>query len=287
MWGEVSDLLMIYVYSLIEIVDTFETYSQNYINCKESIHSVEKRLLYFDESYAIQSTSLNFVRNEIRDFKRDYEKYRDTTLKLDSQAIFRHDYLKDAKALSDDINRIAFGLEDLNSNMMTTDNYLDKYLPFRIQNFISETLENTIPKDQLVKLATFEKVKYKHMHENIIKDDGVPNLKKSYPDIKEIIDQGTDKSTKRLPSSKRIEAMGDLPTNLQTESQSKTSQSNHSRLHKKTTKLKDLLVMAKNTPYQYFKDIDSATIKKEDSSLLKNMHIQNSPITEMKSKNSI
>ena len=68
---------------------------------------------------------------------------------------------------------------------MTTDNYLDKYLPFRIQNFISETLENVLPEDQLDLLKDFEKAKYRHIHQKILIDEGISNLQKSFPDLKE------------------------------------------------------------------------------------------------------
>lgn len=108
-------------------------------------------------------------------FHQDYENYRDITIQLHDNAIMRNDYLKDAKALNEDITRLRFGLEDLSSNLMTTENYLDKYLPFRIQNFISEALEEVLPQQQLSKLIEFEKIKYKHMHDAIIQDEGVPN----------------------------------------------------------------------------------------------------------------
>lgn len=62
-----------------------------------------------------------------------------------------------------------------------------------------------------------------------------------------------------------------------------------SRIKKKTSKLKDLLVMAKNTPYQYFKEQDSATIKKDGSSLIRktNKTSPRSPIPEKHSKRAI
>lgn len=107
----------------------------------------------------------------------DYNLYRDITIKLDEESVLKNDYIKDVKLIREDINRIRFGLEDLSSNLMTTDNYLDKYLPFRIQNFISETLENVLPEDELENLKEFEKVKYKHIHKKILIDEGVSNLK--------------------------------------------------------------------------------------------------------------
>ena len=68
-------------------------------------------------------------------------------------------------------------MDDIDKNLTTTDNYLDKYLPFRIQNLISETLENVLDKEQIQKLTIFEGEKFKSLHERILADNGEPNLK--------------------------------------------------------------------------------------------------------------
>jgi hypothetical protein len=75
-------------------------------------------------------------------------------------------------------------LEDLDFNQNTTDNYLDKYIPFRIQNFISENLEVVLDKQQLAKFMEFERRKYKHMHAKILQDEGVSSLVKQPKNLK-------------------------------------------------------------------------------------------------------
>lgn len=209
-------------------------------------------------------------------------------MNLEAHAIMQDDYLKDAKAVSDDINRIAFGLEDLCSNLMTTDNYLDKYLPFRIQNFISETLENVLPKPQLEKLVEFEKYKYKHMHENIIKDEGISNLKKSFSNIKEHYKVAMNEDSKSGSSKKEIPHIGVSSIDTEDHSQDRVKSVHRmvsSRIQRKTSKLKDLMIMAKNTPYQYFKDIDSATLNRSrgSNSTVSKKYLQ-SPIHEKGSR---
>ena len=73
---------------------------------------------------------------------------------------------------------IYFSLEDLDLNQNTTDNYLDKYLPFRIQNFISENLEIVLSHEQMIKFMDFEKRKYRHLHAKVMKDEGFSSLEK-------------------------------------------------------------------------------------------------------------
>jgi hypothetical protein len=245
---------------------------------------IDQKLIHFDENFKAHSSSIKFIKNEIVDLKRDYEKYRDITLNLEAHAIMQDDYLKDAKAFSEDINRVAFGLEDLCSNLMTTDNYLDKYLPFRIQNFISETLENVLPKPQLERLVEFEKYKYKHMHENIIKDEGTSSLKKSYSNLKEQYrvamgdDSKSNSPKKEFPQIEvsQVESQSHFPGKPKEEHRKVSS-----KIERKTSKLKDLLIMAKNTPYQYFKDIDSATLNRSrGSNTTLSKKYLNSPIDE-------
>lgn len=152
---------------------------------------------------------------------------------------------------------------------MTTDNYLDKYLPFRIQNFISETLENVLPEDQLELLIEFEKVKYKHIHQKVLVDEGISNMKKSFPDLKEtyrkaledssMLEAGSDKST----SEQNYLNSNENNTLKKRQMNAKMDKKNTpaSRIKTKTSKLKDLLIMATSAPYQYFKEQDSATLK--------------------------
>lgn len=232
------------------------------LNVKNQLLKIDQKLFQFEQTFIDHSSKIGFVNNEVTDLKRDYENYRDITIKLNDHAVMTNDYLNDAKLMNEDITHIRVGLEDLCSNLMTTDNYLDKYLPFRIQNFISETLENVLPQVQLEKLVRFDKAKYKHMHENIIKDDGISNLDKMKLDNKEIeieskIQDPIDEPSEIKKNDKRVMRQ---PLNKQ---ETMFSGDPSSKIQNKASKLKDVLIMAKNTPYQYFKEIDSATIKKK------------------------
>jgi hypothetical protein len=71
-------------------------------------------------------------------------------------------------------------ISDISMNLNATDNYLEKYIPFRIQNFISENLENALSKQQFKKFQVFEMKKYKQMHEVILKDEGEAALEKEF-----------------------------------------------------------------------------------------------------------
>ena len=86
--------------------------------------------------------------------------------------------------MTERLKYIDFCIKDLDLNQNTTDNYLDKYIPFRIQNFISENLEVVLNNKQMHIFMEFEKRKYQHMHDKILKDEGKNQLNKNPQDLK-------------------------------------------------------------------------------------------------------
>ena len=48
-----------------------------------------------------------------------------------------------------------------------TDNYVEKYLPFKIQNQISETLEYCLDKKNVLRLKDFDTKRYRRFQERV------------------------------------------------------------------------------------------------------------------------
>lgn len=75
----------------------------------------------------------------------------------------------------------------MHRNLIATDNYLEKYLPVKIQNFITETISNVIEnKKVLGRLLRYDIECYKTLHQRILDDEGYPALNKqefSPPDM--------------------------------------------------------------------------------------------------------
>ena len=53
-------------------------------------------------------------------------------------------YEKEMNRLKSEIQKTQYSVQDLHHNLQATDNYLDKYLPIKIQNYITETISNVI-----------------------------------------------------------------------------------------------------------------------------------------------
>jgi hypothetical protein len=64
------------------------------------------------------------------------------------------------------------------------ENFVEKYIPVRIQSQISETLQQVLPYKETQTLAAFEKLRFNEMHQLILEDDGVPRLYEKIKDIR-------------------------------------------------------------------------------------------------------
>ena len=56
------------------------------------------------------------------------------------------------------------------------ENFVEKYVPVRIQSQISETLHAIMPDQYVEPLDDFERGKFRDMHDAILDDDGIPDL---------------------------------------------------------------------------------------------------------------
>lgn len=56
------------------------------------------------------------------------------------------------------------------------ENFVEKYIPIRIQSTISEALSAILPYKERLKQAEFDKKKFAELHQIILDDDGIPRL---------------------------------------------------------------------------------------------------------------
>lgn len=64
------------------------------------------------------------------------------------------------------------------------ENFVEKYIPVRIQSQISETLQQVLPYKETQTLAAYEKLRFGEMHQIILDDDGYPNLFEKFKQIR-------------------------------------------------------------------------------------------------------
>jgi hypothetical protein len=101
--------------------------------------------------------------------------------------------------LEEQISIVRDATEDNFRTLLATDNYIEKYLPFRLQAMISDSMFSIFPRQKALEskypddLTTEERIDlkkhalyskhdqnvYKVMHSVVLQDDGMPTLKKS------------------------------------------------------------------------------------------------------------
>ena len=69
-------------------------------------------------------------------------------------------------------------VETVEIKARTTENYLEKYLPIFTQSQISESLHHCLPSTNKRKLSVFEEKRFRDMNNEVLQDDGNPDLQK-------------------------------------------------------------------------------------------------------------
>lgn len=80
-----------------------------------------------------------------------------------------------------------YSCDDISSRLKETDNYLDKYLPIKIQTMVGDTLHKFLPYEEEVRLCGYEEEKFGELREIVLKDNGIPSLEKKKYHIPEIV----------------------------------------------------------------------------------------------------
>jgi len=60
--------------------------------------------------------------------------------------------------------KLVYNCQDLNNKILTTDRYIDQFLPFRMIKEVSSFLEFLLPQDQAKKIEIMRKEKIKHLY---------------------------------------------------------------------------------------------------------------------------
>ena len=67
-------------------------------------------------------------------------------------------------------------MDNHGNHFAMVENFVEKYIPIRIQSTISETLTYILPYKNRAKLVEFDKKKFQELHQIILEDDGIPRL---------------------------------------------------------------------------------------------------------------
>jgi hypothetical protein len=79
-----------------------------------------------------------------------------------------------------DVKRVGYEIRDVSQNLEATDNYLEKYMPVRIQELINQAFKHFAKTDEEREdILNYEIQRYKELHNIVVKDTGTSKLDKS------------------------------------------------------------------------------------------------------------
>ncbi len=107
-------------------------------------------------------------------------------------------YTKELAMVKRELTGNRYSSEDINNRLKATDNYLEKYIPIKIQTMISQTLHRILKYDEEFKLCQFEEDRFLELTHIVLNDNGIPSLSKKTYSLPQII------YPERPPSSKRL-----------------------------------------------------------------------------------
>jgi len=93
------------------------------------------------------------------------------TLKMDKEA-----HSETEKRLNGELEKLKYDVENHGNHFAMVENFVEKYIPIRIQSTISEVMSWVLPYKERKKLAEFEKRRFMELHQIILEDDGIPHL---------------------------------------------------------------------------------------------------------------
>jgi hypothetical protein len=102
---------------------------------------------------------------------------------LVSQKISTKQYKEEKKEVTDMLYQIHFVMDYYSNEFMRVENFLEKYLPLKVQNQISSTLTVVLPGKDRGRLREYEDHKFLELRENLILDKGLPDLEKEVDKI--------------------------------------------------------------------------------------------------------
>ncbi len=104
---------------------------------------------------------------------------------LDRQKLTIEQHKTDQQELKDIIYRVHTVMDYFSNEFLRVENFLEKYLPLKVQNQISHTLNYVIEPKSKWRLRDYEDQKFMELREHMLEDRGLPDIE---GEVKNIIE---------------------------------------------------------------------------------------------------
>ncbi|CAI2386923.1 unnamed protein product [Moneuplotes crassus] len=165
-----------------EIITNFdkqvEKQAQDYIKFNERQTKLEKAL--DQRLIQLDSCLVKIAQEEAlsEEFKKELNELNEYCFQLENDKLDKVTHEERVIDMYAEIRKLRIEVQQANSDVITLENFCEKYVPLQTQNLISKTLHGFLNEIQKSRLEDFEVGIFAKMHDNVLDDDGEPNLDK-------------------------------------------------------------------------------------------------------------
>ena len=174
---------------IIQITNIDEDLHNQLANVRISSNSMNEKLQTNSMRIANHSEELDNHNKSIELHNHDIRENNISIKNLNDIKLNKEIYEKEMARSISEIQKIAYGQQDLHRNLQATDNYIEKYYPITLQNYITDTLSTVIDNKKILgRLLKYDMGLYKKLNQQIIDDEGIPSLNKQYFEVTDLED---------------------------------------------------------------------------------------------------
>ncbi|CDW83267.1 UNKNOWN [Stylonychia lemnae] len=185
--------------------DFLEKYSKQYNSLLGEISEIREKNIVLDNGLFKKEQEIRRLQNHIQQLQKQVEghdawlhKMQDQINDIDKRKCDIVDVNKDLKNLDSEIDKIKLDVDNHGNHFAMVENFVEKYIPIRIQSTISEVLSVILPYKEKNKLGEFEKKRFAELHQIILEDDGIPRLAEQLKQIRMKMEERPYQSKKKL-----------------------------------------------------------------------------------------
>ncbi len=168
---------------------------ENYTNLLKPIEELKKQMGAQEMTLNLTSSKTMSNSNYIKELQSRSDQFATNIQKCQKELTLLYELKQDKSIMEEmkekmwtEIMKMQKELDEKTNQFNTVENFVEKYIPIRIQSQISETLACVLTRSQLNKLENFEMEKFQVLNSVILEDDGGADLKVLMREIlKEVI----------------------------------------------------------------------------------------------------
>eukprot|EP00347_Sterkiella_histriomuscorum_P015663 403356170 len=161
-----------------DMLELHEQFKSEISNLKDLVESYNQPIQKCEQYFESQKDLLKTNIADIEIMKRDISQHYVEIKRLDDEKMTPEPFLEHKKYMKNALSCNQMDIDYLKKELQATDNYLEKYLPFKILNYLHDALTFILDKKEIQKLFDHLAIVFQQLESTIANDNGRPTLVK-------------------------------------------------------------------------------------------------------------